>query len=115
MKFSKYNKNLANSYSLDELKAAYKNSEDLLESAIKSGNQKELDEAMKIHGDIEYAMLYKQKGGNKFNMKHNKGLIVCISALLIIGAGTAVIGIGSNGFKNWDTSTWFSDSFKTIL
>lgn len=114
MKFSKYNKNLANAYSLDELKSAYKDSENLLESAIKSGNQKELDEAMKIHGDIEYAMLYKQKGGNKFKMKRNKGLIVCISALLILGAGTAVIGVGSNGFKNWDTSTWFSDSFKGV-
>ena len=114
MKFSKYNKNLADAYSLDELKSAYKNSENLLESAIKSGNQKELDEAMKIHGDIEYAMLYKQKGGNKFKMKHNKGLIVCISALLILGAGAAVIGIGSNGFKNWDTSTWFSDAFKGV-
>lgn len=60
MKFSKYNKNLASAYTLSELENAYENSEKLLKDAVQSGNQKQLNKAMKIHGDIEYALLYKQ-------------------------------------------------------
>lgn len=38
-----------------------------------------------------------------------KGLIFGLSALILLSAGTAVVGVGSNGFKNWDTSSWFNN------
>ncbi len=38
-----------------------------------------------------------------------KGLILGLSALILLSAGTAIVGVGSNGFKNWDTSSWFNN------
>lgn len=39
-----------------------------------------------------------------------KGLLIgSLAVLLVAGAGVAVVGVGSNGFKNWDTNTWFDD------
>lgn len=42
--------------------------------------------------------------------KQNKSksiVIIVIAVLVIIGAVGAVIGVGSNGFRNWNTKTWF--------
>ena len=34
---------------------------------------------------------------------------MCVASLLILGSAVAVVGVGSNGFKNWDTSSWFNN------
>ncbi len=39
---------------------------------------------------------------------------MCVASLLILGSAVAVVGVGSNGFKNWDTSTWFKDAFSGV-
>ncbi len=47
--------------------------------------------------------------------KKNKKIFVgALSTLLILGGTSAVIGVASDGFKNWDTSTWFQDEFKDV-
>lgn len=47
----------------------YKDSESALRYASYSGNQKELKKAMKVYGDFEYALLYKNTPEyNKKNM-----------------------------------------------
>lgn len=38
-----------------------------------------------------------------------KSLIFGLTALILLSAGTAIVGVGSNGFKNWDTSSWFNN------
>ena len=38
-----------------------------------------------------------------------KGLIFGLTTLILLSAGTAIVGVGSNGFKNWDTSSWFNN------
>lgn len=46
--------------------------------------------------------------------KNKKILIATLSTLFILGGTSAVIGVASDGFKNWDTSTWFQDEFKDV-
>lgn len=46
--------------------------------------------------------------------KNKKILIGTLATLLIVGGTATVIGVASNGFKNWDTSTWFQDEFKDV-
>lgn len=46
--------------------------------------------------------------------KNKRILIGTLSTLLILGGTSAVIGVASDGFKNWDTSTWFQDEFKDV-
>lgn len=37
-----------------------------------------------------------------------KSIIAIIAIALVLVVGLGVVGIGSNGFKNWDTNTWFN-------
>ena len=47
--------------------------------------------------------------------KKNKKIFVgALATLLILGGASTVIGVASDGFKNWDTSTWFQDEFKDV-
>lgn len=46
--------------------------------------------------------------------KNQKILFGTLATLLILGGTSAVIGVASDGFKNWDTSTWFQDEFKDV-
>lgn len=46
--------------------------------------------------------------------KSKRILIGSLATLLILGGASAVIGVASDGFKNWDTSTWFQDEFKDV-
>ena len=57
--FTSKHKKLAHSKSFKELQEGYHYSECALRSASYKGDQKVLKKAMKIHGDYEYAMLYK--------------------------------------------------------
>lgn len=57
--FKKIHKRLALTNSNESLEQAYYRSEKKLRKASYSGNEKLLKKAMKIHGNYEYAMLYK--------------------------------------------------------
>lgn len=46
--------------------------------------------------------------------KNKKILIRTLGTLLILGGTSSVIGVASDGFKNWDISTWFQDEFKDV-
>ncbi|MDD3831653.1 MAG: hypothetical protein PHW00_03230 [Clostridia bacterium] len=37
-----------------------------------------------------------------------KSIIAIISIALVLAVGLSVIGVGSQGFSNWDTNTWFN-------
>lgn len=67
--FTSKQKRLATRCSTNELMKGYKDSESALRYASYSGNQKELKKAMKVYGDFEYALLYKNTPEyNKKNM-----------------------------------------------
>lgn len=57
--FNRRQKRLARKYSLSELKDGYRYSENELKEAAENGDVKALKRAMKVHGNFEYAMLYK--------------------------------------------------------
>ena len=57
--FSRRQKRLARNYTASELKDSYHYSENELKEAAASGDKKALKRAMKVHGNVEYAMLYK--------------------------------------------------------
>ena len=57
--FTLRHKKLAKKYSVSELKDGYRYSESELREAAESGDVKALKRAMKVHGNFEYAMLYK--------------------------------------------------------
>ena len=57
--FTRKQKKMAKCCSTQELVYGYERSELALERASYSGSQKKLKEAMKQHGDYEYALLYK--------------------------------------------------------
>ena len=46
--------------------------------------------------------------------KNKKILVGCLATLLIVGGVSAVVGVASDGFKNWDTSTWFDGTWRAI-
>ena len=46
--------------------------------------------------------------------KNKKIFVFTLATLLILGGTSAVIGVASDGFKNWDTSTWFQDVFQDV-
>ena len=47
--------------------------------------------------------------------KKNKKIFVgALATLLILGGASAVVGVASDGFKNWDTSTWFDGTWRAI-
>lgn len=56
--FKKTHKKLAVSNSQENLQQAYHRSEQNLQKASSSGNEKWLRDAMKEHGNFEYALLY---------------------------------------------------------
>ena len=58
--FTKRHKNMARYNSTEELQNGYKSSESALRLAAYAGDMKALKNAMKVHGDYEYAMLYKK-------------------------------------------------------
>lgn len=45
--------------------------------------------------------------------KTSKILIGCLSVLCVLGATSTIVGALSDGFKNWDTSTWFDKTTTT--
>lgn len=57
--FTARHKRLARKYTASELKDGYRYSESELREAAESGDVKALKRAMKVHGNFEYAMLYK--------------------------------------------------------
>ena len=57
--FTARHKRLALKYTASELKDGYRYSESELREAAESGDVKALKRAMKVHGNFEYAMLYK--------------------------------------------------------
>ena len=57
--FSRRQKRLARKYTVGELKDGYHYSESELREAAENGDVKALKRAMKVHGNFEYAMLYK--------------------------------------------------------
>ena len=57
--FTLRRKKLAKKYSISELKDGYHYSENELKEAAESGDKKALKRAMKVHGNVEYALLYK--------------------------------------------------------
>ncbi|WP_251548498.1 hypothetical protein [Pumilibacter intestinalis] len=57
--FTLRHKKLAKKYSLSELKDGYRYSENELKEAAENGDIKAFKRAMKVHGNFEYAMLYK--------------------------------------------------------
>ena len=57
--FTAKQKRLARNCSVRELENGYHDSESALRMASYSGDQKALKRAMKIHGNYEYALLYK--------------------------------------------------------
>ena len=65
--FTAKHKSMARNNSLEDLQNGYKNSECALRVASYKGDKKALKEAMKVHGDFEYAMLYRNTP--EFNKK----------------------------------------------
>lgn len=57
--FTAKHKRMAKNYSVSELNKGYKDSESALRMASFSGDEKMLKKAMKVHGEYEYALLYK--------------------------------------------------------
>ena len=57
--FNRRQKRLARKYTESELKSGYRYSENELKEAAENGDTKALKRAMKVHGNFEYAMLYK--------------------------------------------------------
>ena len=57
--FTARHKRLARKYTASELKDGYRYSESELREAAESGDVKALKRAMKVHGNFDYAMLYK--------------------------------------------------------
>lgn len=57
--FSRRQKRLARKYTAGELKSCYHYSENELGEAAENGDKKALKRAMKVHGNVEYAMFYK--------------------------------------------------------
>lgn len=57
--FSAKHKRMAKKLSVRELENGYHDTECALRMASYSGDRKALKEAMKTHGDYEYALLYK--------------------------------------------------------
>lgn len=57
--FTAKQKRLARNCSVRELENGYHDSESALRMASYRGDQKALKQAMKIHGNYEYALLYK--------------------------------------------------------
>ena len=57
--FNRRQKRLARKYTAGELQDGYRYSESELREAAQSGDVKALKRAMKVHGNFEYAMLYK--------------------------------------------------------
>ena len=57
--FTLRHKKLAKKYSVSELKDGYRYSENELREAAQTGDTKALKRAMKVHGNFEYALLYK--------------------------------------------------------
>ena len=63
--FTARHKRLARKYTASELKDGYRYSESELREAAESGDVKALKRAMKVHGNFEYAMLYKNTPDKK--------------------------------------------------
>ena len=57
--FNRTHKRLARKYTLSDLKGGYRYSENKLREAAENGDKKALKRAMKVHGNFEYAMLYR--------------------------------------------------------
>ena len=57
--FTLRHKKLAKKYSVSELKDGYRYSENELREAAQTGDTKALKRAMKVNGNFEYALLYK--------------------------------------------------------
>jgi hypothetical protein len=57
--FSSRQKKLARKYTMSELQSGYRDSESALRMAAYDGDTKALKRAMKVHGNLEYALLYK--------------------------------------------------------
>lgn len=57
--FTLRHKKLARKYTVSELKSGYRYSENELREAAENGDKKALKRAMKVHGNFEYALLYK--------------------------------------------------------
>lgn len=57
--FSRRQKRLAQKYTVSELRDGYHYSEDALREAAQSGDKRALRRAMKVHGNFEYALLYR--------------------------------------------------------
>jgi hypothetical protein len=57
--FTAKQKRLARNCSFKELENGYRDSESALRMAAYKGDQKMLKQAMKVHGNYEYALLYK--------------------------------------------------------
>lgn len=67
--FTARHKRLARKYTASELKDGYRYSESELKEAAESGDVKALKRAMKVHGNFEYAMLYKNTPNYKKRCK----------------------------------------------
>ena len=67
--FTARHKRLARKYTASELKDGYRYSESELKEAAESGDVKALKRAMKVHGNFEYAMLYKNTPDYKKRQK----------------------------------------------
>ena len=57
--FNSRHKRLARKYTVSELKDGYRYSESELREVAQSGDKQALKRAMKVHGNFEYALLYK--------------------------------------------------------
>ncbi|MBQ4558660.1 MAG: hypothetical protein IJA61_04730 [Clostridia bacterium] len=57
--FTAKHKSMARNNSMEDLQKGYKSSEYALRVASYKGDKKALKEAMKVHGNFEYAMLYR--------------------------------------------------------
>ncbi len=68
--FSRRHKRLAQKYTVSELKDGYRYSEEALHEAAQDGDKRALKRAMKVHGNFEYALLYKNTP--EYNTKRRK-------------------------------------------